>query len=131
MWRPWERDVRHAGGGLRPRHNDGKALYHQAQSPGFSVLGQGRIAIIPVIFLIVIAVCAVLHYFFKHTRTGLRMYATGENPAAATLRGLNTKKCLRLSYLLSGADSWSYPGGSSMALGTIGASGYPPAEWIS
>lgn len=87
--------------GVTSWYNDGKALTIKA-IPGFSVLGQGRIAIIPVIFLIVIAVCAVLHYFFKHTRTGLRMYATGENPAAATLRGLNTKKYLLLSYLLSG-----------------------------
>ena len=87
--------------GVTSWYNDGKALTIKA-IPGFTVLGQGRIAIIPVIFLIVIAVCAVLHYFFKHTRTGLRMYATGENPAAATLRGLNTKKYLLLSYLLSG-----------------------------
>ena len=30
------------------------------------------------------------------------MYATGENAAAAKLRGLNTKKYLLLSYILSG-----------------------------
>lgn len=87
--------------GVTSWYNEGKALTIKV-IPGFSMLGQGRIAMIPVIFLIVIAVCIILNYFFKHTRTGLRMYATGENPAAAKLKGLNTKKYLLLSYLLSG-----------------------------
>lgn len=87
--------------GVTSWYNEGKALTIKV-IPGFSMLGQGRIAMIPVIFLIVIAVCIILNYFFKHTRTGLRMYATGENPGAAKLKGLNTKKYLLLSYLLSG-----------------------------
>jgi ribose/xylose/arabinose/galactoside ABC-type transport system permease subunit len=87
--------------GVTSWYNEGKALTIKV-IPGFAMLGQGRIAIIPVIFLIVIVVCIILNYFFKHTRTGLRMYATGENPAAARLKGLNTKKYLLLSYLLSG-----------------------------
>lgn len=87
--------------GVTSWYNEGKALTIKV-IPGFAMLGQGRIAMIPVIFLIVIAVCIILNYFFKHTRTGLRMYATGENPAAAKLKGLNTKKYLLLSYLLSG-----------------------------
>lgn len=87
--------------GVTSWYNEGKALTIKV-IPGFAMLGQGRIAIIPVIFLIVIAVCIILNYFFKHTKTGLRMYATGENPAAAKLKGLNTKKYLLLSYLLSG-----------------------------
>ncbi|PWJ50178.1 ABC transporter permease [Faecalicatena contorta] len=87
--------------GVTSWYNGGKALTIKV-IPGFAMLGQGRIAIIPVIFLIVIAVCIILNYFFKHTRTGIRMYATGENPAAAKLKGLNTKKYLLLSYLLSG-----------------------------
>lgn len=76
--------------GITSWYNDGKALTIKV-IPGFAELGQGRISIIPIIFLIVIVVCVVLHYFFKHTKTGLRMYATGENAAAAKLRGLNTK----------------------------------------
>lgn len=87
--------------GFTSWYNDGKALTIKVID-GFVVLGQGRIAVIPVIFLIVIIVCIIMHLFFKHTRTGLRMYATGENPAAARLRGLNTKKYLLLSYVLSG-----------------------------
>ena len=87
--------------GMTSWYNDGKALTINAID-GFSVLGQGRIAIVPVIFLIVIAVCVILNFLFKHTSIGLRMYATGENAAAAKLRGINTSKYLLLSYVLSG-----------------------------
>lgn len=87
--------------GITSWYNAGKALTIKV-IPEFAMLGQGRIAMIPVIFIIVIIVCIILNYFFKHTRTGLRMYAAGENPAAARLRGLNTKWYLLLSYLLSG-----------------------------
>ena len=87
--------------GITSWYNGGKALTINS-IPGFAVLGQGRIAIIPVIFLIVIVVCILMNYFFKHTKTGLRMYASGENPAAARLRGLNTRRYLLLSYVISG-----------------------------
>lgn len=88
--------------GLTMWYNNGQALTIKMQ-PGFSAIGQGRIGVIPVISILVVVVCVILHFFFKHTRTGLRMYATGENPAAAKLRGINTKKYLLLSYLISGA----------------------------
>lgn len=83
-------------------YNKGQALTIKMQ-PGFSALGQGRIGMIPVIAVLVIVICAGMHLFFKYTKTGLRMYATGENSAAAMLRGVNVKKYLLLSYLISGA----------------------------
>ncbi len=88
--------------GLTTFYNKGQQLTITNQ-PGFTFLGQGSVLGIPMIFIIVVAVCAVLHYFFKHTTTGLRMYATGENSAAAVLRGINTRKYLILSFCLSGA----------------------------
>jgi len=88
--------------GLTTFYNKGEALTI-TQQPLFSFLGQGRIGIIPMIFIIVSVVAALMHYFFKHTKTGLRMYATGENPQAAALRGINTQKYLALSFCLSGA----------------------------
>ncbi len=87
--------------GITSWYNQGKALTINS-IPGFAALGQGRIAVIPAIFIIVIVICIAMNYFFKHTRTGLRMYAAGENPAAARLRGLNTKKYLLFSYMISG-----------------------------
>jgi ribose/xylose/arabinose/galactoside ABC-type transport system permease subunit len=88
--------------GLTSMYNGGQALTIKFQ-PLFSFLGQGRIGPISVVFIIVLALCALLHVFFKHTQTGLRMYATGENANAALLRGLNTKKYLLLAYVMSGA----------------------------
>ncbi|MFA9380720.1 MAG: ABC transporter permease [Acetanaerobacterium sp.] len=87
--------------GLTTLYNDGHALTIVAQ-PGFSFLGQGSIGPVPVIFLIVILVCALMHYFLKHTKTGLRMYAAGENPAAAALRGVSIRKYMVIGYCLSG-----------------------------
>jgi len=88
--------------GLTTFFNKGKQLTI-TEHPAFTFLGQGNVLGVPVIFIIVAIVCIILHYFFKHTRTGLRMYATGENPAAAVLRGINTRKYLIISFCLSGA----------------------------
>lgn len=87
--------------GITSWYNGGSALTIKVTA-GFSEMGQGRIGIVPVIFIIVIVVCAIMNYFFKYTKTGLRMYATGENPAAAKLRGINTSFYLFLSYAISG-----------------------------
>lgn len=88
--------------GLTTFYNKGEALTI-AKQPFFSFLGQGRIGLIPMIFTIVIITAALMHYFYKHTRIGLRLYATGENSAAAALRGIKTQKYLILSFCLSGA----------------------------
>lgn len=88
--------------GLTTLYNGGKALTIQIQ-PGFTFLGQGSVGPVPMIFVIVIAIAALMHLFLKGTRTGLRMYATGENPAAASLRGIRTRWYQALGYCLSGA----------------------------
>ena len=87
--------------GLTTLYNNGKALTTQIL-PGFTFIGQGSIGPIPVLFIIVIVVCLIMHYFLKHTRTGLRMYATGGNPAAAAIRGIHINKYKMIGYALSG-----------------------------
>lgn len=87
--------------GLSALYNGGTALSTK-EIPGFTFLGQGSIAGVPVIFIIVVVMCVLLNFFFKHTRTGLRMYACGENKSAAELRGLNVGKYLILGYVMSG-----------------------------
>ena len=80
--------------GLSLLYNGGVALtfgYH----PVLSVLGQGYLGPVPVIFIITVAILAVVHVFMKHTRTGLRMYATGGNPAAA-------KRCMFVAFFIAG-----------------------------
>jgi ribose/xylose/arabinose/galactoside ABC-type transport system permease subunit len=89
--------------GLTQMYNKGKTM-SILQQPYFSFLGQGYVAgILPALFLIVIVVAFLLNFFLKHTKTGLRMYATGENPQAAKLRGISTVKYMLLGYVLSGA----------------------------
>ena len=88
--------------GLTNFYNDGQALI-TGIVPGFTFLGQGYIGVVPVIFIIVLLITAALNYFLKFTTTGLRMYASGENPAAALLRGVKTDKYLLIGYCISGS----------------------------
>lgn len=88
--------------GISALYNGGTALAIK-KTPGFTVLTQGTIGGIPILFIWVVVVCAVLNFFFKKTKTGLRMYACGENPNAAKLHGLNVGKYLFLGYMMSGA----------------------------
>ncbi len=88
--------------GLTQLYNEGKVLSIGTQ-PYFTFLGQGRIAIVPAIFIIILVIATLMHYFLKHTRAGLRMYASGENPQAAVLRGLHPARYMLLEYVLSGA----------------------------
>jgi ribose/xylose/arabinose/galactoside ABC-type transport system permease subunit len=88
--------------GLTQLYNKGKVM-SVGNRPWFTFLGQGRVAIIPVIFIVVIVMAALIHWFLKYTKTGLRMYASGENPQAAAIRGVSTAKYLFIGYLLSGA----------------------------
>ena len=88
--------------GITTGFNDGKSitLYDK---PGFFFLGQGYLGSIPVLFLIVIVILIALHIFLKHTTTGLRMYAVGENRLAAVIRGISQPKALFTAFVLAGA----------------------------
>lgn len=89
--------------GLMQWYNSGKTLGLD-NVPFFTFLGQGRIfGVIPVLFVIVVIFSFLLHFFLKYTQTGLRMYATGENPQAAVLNGININKYKFLGYVFSGA----------------------------
>ena len=51
-------------------------------------LAQGYWGDIPVLFVFVLAVSAVMHFVFEHTPLGRRMQACGGNPVAARLSGV-------------------------------------------
>lgn len=89
--------------GLMQWYSGGKTM-GLTNIPNFMFLGQGYLfGFIPVIFIIVIIFSVLLHFFLKFTRTGMHMYATGENKQAAVLNGINTTKYMFISYVLSGA----------------------------
>ncbi|MGF0034291.1 ABC transporter permease [Bariatricus sp. SGI.154] len=88
--------------GLTALYNGGKALTMKL-IVSFQMLGQGEILGFPVIFIVVLLFCIGLNYFFKRTRTGLRMYACGENKNAAAIHGIDSGRCIILGYAISGA----------------------------
>ncbi|MER5917066.1 ABC transporter permease [Streptomyces sp. NPDC001982] len=69
---------------------------------GFSWIGQGRVAGVPlpVIMLLVAAVAA--GWFLIRTRLGVHVYASGGNKAAARLAGVDIRVVTILAYAVSG-----------------------------
>lgn len=70
---------------------------------GFSFIGQGYIAGIPVpvVLLVIAAVLATI--LLRRTRQGVWIYALGGNAAAARLAGVQVRRTTLLVYALSGA----------------------------
>lgn len=105
-------------------YNHGQALTLHDQ-PQFFFFGQGYIGPIPVVLLLVLVITAMLHFFLKRTRAGLRMYAIGESPATAVLRGISKRQASVLAFMIHGVlaglagvllASYSY-GASALAIG--------------
>ncbi|PQZ58331.1 ribose ABC transporter permease [Microbacterium sp. MYb54] len=69
---------------------------------GFSVLGQGAIAGIPVSVYVLVAVWAVGLFILNKTYIGRYFYAIGNNVEAARLSGVNTRRTIILVYALCG-----------------------------
>jgi ribose transport system permease protein len=69
---------------------------------GFSKIGQTDVSgvIAPVLFAIVFAFA--IWYLLEHTATGRRLYATGFNPDAAKLAGVDVERLRFLSLVASG-----------------------------
>ena len=52
--------------------------------------------------LITIIVYLIFYYFLNHTRTGREIYAVGSSPESAKIIGINIRKTLFLTYLITG-----------------------------
>ncbi len=105
-------------------YNGGQALT-LSDEPGFFFIGQGYLGPIPFVFLLLVAVTLLLALVLKRTRLGLRMYAVGQNLAAAELRGIRRAPYAAASFLVGGLvlglagvvlASYSY-GASALATG--------------
>jgi ABC-type sugar transport system ATPase subunit/ribose/xylose/arabinose/galactoside ABC-type transport system permease subunit len=110
--------------GLSFAYNGGQALTLY-EEPTFFFLGQGEVGPIPFVFVVLVALTALLHFILKRTRMGLRMYAAGENPAAAQMRGVSRRRALIIASIAGGLiagfsgtvlASYSY-GASALATG--------------
>ncbi|SHK36391.1 monosaccharide ABC transporter membrane protein, CUT2 family [Clostridium cavendishii DSM 21758] len=69
---------------------------------GFTSLGNGQIAVLPVPVLITALVFIIAYYALTQTRFGRYLYALGGNEDSARLSGINTDKIKATAYAVSG-----------------------------
>jgi ribose transport system permease protein len=69
--------------------------------PALKWLGNGRIAGMPVSILVAILVIVLAYVLMHHTLFGLRVYATGSDPAATGLANVSTNRVLLFTYTVA------------------------------
>jgi simple sugar transport system permease protein len=70
--------------------------------PEFQWLGNGDIAGIPVPFLIFLGIALVVGIILSSSKFGFEVYLLGTNPVAARFSGINNRRVLMRTYILSG-----------------------------
>lgn len=70
--------------------------------PEFLVIGSGRIAGVPMPFVIFAGAAALLYLFLAKTKLGLSMYMVGANPSVSRYSGVNNDNVLIKTYMISG-----------------------------
>lgn len=91
----------YALGGLVYLFFSGYTLY-MLRLPGYEWIGSPTVGSLPVSFLLLALVAAVLILLMRYTRFGRRIYATGGNERAAAYSGINTKLWKVIAFGLSG-----------------------------
>lgn len=79
----------------------GYPVVYPSESP-FLFLGQGTVMAIPVMFIILVIVAAVILFILNYTSLGYRIYAVGGNIEAARLSGVNVDRVRVFCYAVSG-----------------------------
>jgi ribose transport system permease protein len=74
-------------------------------SPNFVKIGQNQLASIPLPVFYMLGIAIVLYYVLEHTPFGRYLYATGSNPDASRLSGIDVDRYLFISLVLSGSLS--------------------------
>ena len=85
----------------------GLALYYTGgqnilQLGDFVKIGQGTVGPIPVPVIIVIGISIVIWYIVNNTQYGRGLYAIGGSRSAAEASGINSKRSIYKSYIISG-----------------------------
>jgi rhamnose transport system permease protein len=68
----------------------------------FKNFARGTFLKIPNLILITIIVYLIFYYFLNHTTAGRETYATGSSPESAKIIGINIKKTIFLTYIITG-----------------------------
>ncbi|WP_368498375.1 ABC transporter permease [Herbiconiux sp. A18JL235] len=74
----------------------------QVRDIGFSWIGQGRIAGVPLPVLLLLVAAVIAGLWLRMTRQGVHVYALGGNKNAARLAGVNIARTTILVYAISG-----------------------------
>lgn len=69
---------------------------------GFNWLGSGRVSGIPIPLIIMIAFCIASWWVMSKTRFGREIYASGGNPDASRIMGINVDRVQVILYIASG-----------------------------
>lgn len=80
---------------------DGTAIY--SFPPWFTEIGTARLAGIPVLAMLALAVFLVCGFLLRYTTFGLNLYAVGGNPRAAGLSGVDVARVRMAAFAISGA----------------------------
>lgn len=88
-------------GGMVYMYTRGVSFYGQ-MPPSFLALGRGMVGPVPALIVIMFTVVAAAQIMISSTRTGKYMQATGANPAASRLAGINIDRYKILALVLSG-----------------------------
>ena len=70
-------------------------------NPWYSSIGNDRVLGVPVLVILAVICCIVLHYLLSQTRFGQHTYAMGASQAAASRAGINIKRLTIKIYVLS------------------------------
>lgn len=68
----------------------------------FLFIGSGMVGVIPMPFIIFIAVALLVYLFLNKTKLGLSMYMVGSNPTVSKYAGINNDNVLIKSYMMTG-----------------------------
>ena len=68
----------------------------------FVVLGQGKLGIVPIPVLFLIAIGILTWYLLNHTRFGRSLYAVGGNEEASVASGINVHKVKYTAFIING-----------------------------
>lgn len=74
----------------------------QGYSPGLREFGRASVLGLPVVFLVALAVAALVAFFFARTVTGRQLLASGGSPFAARLSGISNDRSIVIAHALSG-----------------------------
>ncbi len=86
--------------GLAFRIRGGSNISHFLDS--FLVLGQGRVAGVPIPLIVFIVVVVVAYIILNHTSFGRCIYAVGGNPVSSRLAGIRVENILLAVFVVSG-----------------------------